>query len=63
VKGSRGIGHGIRMGDVWKAGRKEVACGCRRLERAPQANELNRSAQLNTPAYPKACWVYVDKIQ
>jgi hypothetical protein len=34
------------MGDVWKAGRKGVACGCRRSERAPQANEPKRSAQL-----------------
>jgi hypothetical protein len=33
------------MRNVWKAGRKEVACGCRRSDRAPQANEPKRSAQ------------------
>jgi hypothetical protein len=33
------------MGIVWKARRKEVACGRRRSERAAQANEPKRSAQ------------------
>jgi hypothetical protein len=36
------------MGNIWKAGRKGVARGRRRSERAPQANEPKRSAQLAT---------------
>jgi hypothetical protein len=34
------------MGDARKAGRKELAYGCRRSEGAPQANEPKRSAHL-----------------
>jgi hypothetical protein len=37
---------GIRMGDARKAGRKELAYGCRRSEWAPQANEPKRSAHI-----------------
>jgi hypothetical protein len=42
------------MSDARKAGRKELAYGCRRSEGAPQANEPKRSAhkQLSPISYP-----------
>jgi hypothetical protein len=43
-EGSRGFRLGIRMGKIYDAGRRELAYGCRRSERAPQTIEPKRSA-------------------
>jgi hypothetical protein len=45
-EGSRGLKLGIRMGNIYDAGRRELAYGCRRSERVPQTIEPNTSAHM-----------------